>query len=155
MALIALIGVFVSLYLTLFKLGYIGTLACGSGSCETVQLSKWGDFLGLPVAAWGVGYYAIVLVLAFAGVQERFAQGTRLTSTLVLVTGAGLLYSLWLTYLELFVIHALCRWCLGSAAMTLVLFGLAVWDARAERRAQSAERRGVERGSADPSLRSG
>jgi hypothetical protein len=47
-ALIALIGVFLSLYLTLFKLGYIGTLACGTGSCETVQLSKWGDFLGLP-----------------------------------------------------------------------------------------------------------
>ena len=49
------------------------------------------------------------------------------------VTGAGLLFSLWLTYLELFVIHALCRWCLGSAAMTVVLFGLAVWDSRVER----------------------
>jgi hypothetical protein len=46
MALVALIGVFLSLYLTMFKLGYIGTLACGSGSCETVQLSKWGGFLG-------------------------------------------------------------------------------------------------------------
>ena len=130
MALIAMIGVFMSLYLTLFKLGYIGTLACGSGSCETVQLSKWGDFLGLPVAAWGVGYYAIVLVLAFAGVQQRFEDSARLTKTLVYATGAGLLFSLWLTYLELFVIHAICRWCLGSAAMTVVLFALALADAR-------------------------
>jgi len=138
MALVALIGVFLSLYLTMFKLGYIGTLACGSGSCETVQLSKWGDFLGLPVAAWGVGYYAIVLGLAFAGVQVRYESSARLTNWLVYVTGAGLLFSLWLTYLELFVIHALCRWCLGSAAMTLVLFLLALWDRRAERRAMLA-----------------
>jgi uncharacterized membrane protein len=130
MALIALIGAFLSLYLTLFKIGYVGTLACGSGSCETVQLSKWGDFLGLPVAAWGVGYYALVFGLAFAGVQERFENSTGLTKALVYVTGAGLLFSIWLTYLELFVIHALCRWCLGSAAMTVVLFALAVWDSR-------------------------
>jgi uncharacterized membrane protein len=132
MTLVALIGVFLSLYLTMFKLGYIGTLACGSGSCETVQLSKWGDFLGVPVAAWGVGYYAIVLGLAFAGVQVRYESSARLTNWLVYVTGAGLLFSLWLTYLELFVIHALCRWCLGSAATTFVLFVLALWDRRVE-----------------------
>jgi len=92
MALIALIGVFVSLYLTLYKLGYVGTLACGTGSCETVQLSKWSDFLGQPVAAWGVGYYLVILAVALAGVQERFMWSPRLTTTLLLVTGAGLLF---------------------------------------------------------------
>ena len=130
MALIALIGVFVSLYLTLYKLGYIGTLACGTGGCETVQLSRWGDFLGVPVAGWGVGYYGAVLALAVAGVQERFAESRRLTIALLVVTGWGLLFTLWLTYLELFVIHAICRWCVGSAAMTVILFALALWDWR-------------------------
>jgi len=133
MALIALIGVFVSLYLTLYKLGYIGTLACGTGGCETVQLSKWGDFLGVPVAGWGVVYYVAVLGLAIASVQERFADSRRLTTALLLVTGWGLLFTLWLTYLELFVIHAICRWCVGSAAMTVLLFALASWDWRATR----------------------
>lgn len=141
MALIALIGVFLSLYLTLYKLGYIGTLACGSGSCEKVQLSKWGDFLGLPVSAWGVGYYAIVLAVSFAGVQERLAESPRLTNALVYLTGAGLLFSIWLTYLELFVLHAICRWCLGSAAITVVLFALAVWDRQAEGSGLRAEGR--------------
>ena len=130
MALIALIGVFVSLYLTLYKLGYIGTLACGTGGCETVQLSKWGDFLGVPVAGWGVVYYVAVLGLAIASVQERFADSRRLTTALLVVTGWGLLFTLWLTYLELFVIHAICRWCVGSAAMTILLFALALWDWR-------------------------
>jgi uncharacterized membrane protein len=130
MALIAFIGVFVSLYLTLYKLGYIGTLACGSGSCEYVQLSKWGRFLGLPVAAWGVGYYGAVFAVAFAGTHERFEDSRRLTSALMLLTGWGVLFTLWLTYLELFVIHAVCRWCIGSGVMTVLLFGLALWDWR-------------------------
>lgn len=128
MALIALIGVLVSVYLTLYKLGYIGTLVCGTGSCETVQLSKWGDFLGVPVAGWGVAYYVLVLVLAMAGIQERFEESRRLTTALLVLTGWGLLFTIWLTYLELFVIHAICRWCVGSATMTVLLFVLAVWD---------------------------
>jgi len=129
-ALIALIGVFVSLYLTLYKLGYIGTLVCGTGSCELVQLSKWGTFLGLPVAAWGVGYYGAVFVLAMVSTQERFESSRRLTGALALVTGWGVVFTIWLTYLELFVIRAICRWCVGSAVMTVLLFGLAMAEWR-------------------------
>lgn len=131
MALIALIGVFVSLYLTLYKLGYIGTLACGTGGCETVQLSRWGDFLGLPVAAWGAGFYLLVFALCFAGTQGRFESSRGLSLAILLVTGWGVLFTAWLTYLELFRIHAICRWCVGSAAMVALLFILAVWEWRA------------------------
>ena len=127
-ALLALCGVFLSLYLTLYKAGMIGTLACGTGECETVQLSRWATFLGLPVAAWGVAFYLAVLALSLLGVQERFADSRGFALGLVLVTGWGVLFSLWLTYLELFVIHAICRWCVGSALMTVVLFVLAVMD---------------------------
>ena len=127
-ALLALCGVFLSLYLTLYKAGMIGTLACGTGECETVQLSRWATFLGLPVAAWGVAFYLAVLALSLLGVQERFADSRGFALGLVLVTGWGVLFSLWLTYLELFVIHAICRWCVGSALLTVVLFVLAVMD---------------------------
>jgi uncharacterized membrane protein len=82
------------------------------------------------VAAWGVVYYAVVLALVMAGLQERFMESRRITNALVLVTAAGLLSSIWLTYLELFVIRAICRWCVGSATMTVVLFALALWDAK-------------------------
>ena len=46
-ALLALVGFVISLYLWLWKVGLIGILACGDGGCETVQLSKYGDFLGV------------------------------------------------------------------------------------------------------------
>ena len=132
-ALVALVGLFISLFLTLYKFGVIGTLACGSGSCETVQLSRWATFLGLPVAAWGAGFYAVVFGLALAGVQDRWADSRRLTLATMLVTGWGVLFSLWLTYLELFVIHAICRWCLVSAVLTALVFALSLWDYRSSK----------------------
>ena len=129
-ALVALAGVFVALYLTLYKLGYIGTLACSVGSCETVQTSKWATFLGVPVGAWGVGYYVGVLALAIAGLTGRFADSRRISEILVGVTAVGLLFSLWLTYLELFVIHAICQWCVVSAILATILFILSWLDLR-------------------------
>ncbi|MEX2151820.1 MAG: vitamin K epoxide reductase family protein [Gemmatimonadaceae bacterium] len=130
-ALVALFGLFVALYLALYKAGVIGTLACGAGSCETVQQSRWATFLGLPVAAWGVGYYALVFALAVAGVQDRWAESRGLSLGLLVLTGWGVLFSAWLTYLELFVINAICRWCVVSAVIALVLFVLAIWDFKA------------------------
>ena len=129
-ALVALAGVFVALYLTLYKLGYIGTLACAVGSCETVQTSKWATFVGFPVGAWGVGYYLVVLALGLVGLTPRYADTRRLSELLVWLTGFGLVFSLWLTYLELFVIHAICQWCVISAILATVLFVLSWLDLR-------------------------
>ena len=129
-ALVAVAGVFVALYLTLYKLGYIGTLACAVGSCETVQTSKWATFLGFPVGAWGVAYYVGVLALALIGLTGRYADSRRLSEILVGVTAFGLVFSLWLTYLELFVIHAICQWCVVSAILATILFVLSWRDLR-------------------------
>jgi uncharacterized membrane protein len=130
-ALVALVGLFVAIYLTLYKAGVIGTLACGTGGCETVQLSSWSMFLGFPVAAWGVVYYAAVFALTFAGIQDRWAASRGLALTTLVVTAWGVIFSAWLTYLELYVIHAICRWCVVSACLALVLFALVFWDWRA------------------------
>jgi uncharacterized membrane protein len=129
-ALVALAGVFVSLYLTLYKLGYIGTLACAVGSCEKVQTSKWATFLGFPVGAWGVSYYIGVLAMALAGLTPRLAESRTLSRILIAVTAVGLLFSLWLTYLELFVIDAICQWCVISAILATLLFVFSCLDLR-------------------------
>lgn len=129
-ALVALTGVFVALYLTLYKLGYIGTLACAVGSCETVQTSKWATLLGYPVGAWGVAYYVGVLAIALLGLTARWADSRGLSDVLLAVTTFGLLFSIWLTYLELFVIHAICQWCVVSAILATILFVLSWLDRR-------------------------
>jgi uncharacterized membrane protein len=130
MALISLAGLFLGVYLTMYKFGIIGSLACNVGSCEQVQTSRWSVFLGLPVATWGVGFYVLMLALAIAGLQPRFMDSRRLSLAMLLLTGWGVVFTAWLNYLEAFVIHAWCEWCLGSAGMVLVLFVLALMDWR-------------------------
>ena len=127
-AVLALAGVFVSAYLTLYKLGYIGTLSCSIGSCETVQMSKWAKFLGLPVAAWGVGYYLMVLATSIAGTMANLTESRQLSMALVAEAALGFAFTAYLTSLEAFVIHAWCIYCLGSAAIVTLILAASVAD---------------------------
>src|SRR5829696_2946791 len=127
---LAFIGVFVSTYLTLYKLGYIGELQCAVGSCETVNTSRWATFFGLPVAAWGLGFYVAMLAVVFVGIQERYADVRVISVVLTALTGWGVLFSGWLTYLELFVIDAICIWCVTSAIIVLIMFFVSLADLR-------------------------
>ena len=130
MAVVSLAGLFLGVYLTLYHYGFIGTLACNVSSCEKVQTSRWSMLLGLPVATWGAGFYALTLVLSVAGLQPRFEASRGLALALLLLSGWGMLFTAWLNYIEAFVLHAWCEWCLGSASMVLILFLLALFDWR-------------------------
>jgi uncharacterized membrane protein len=129
-ALVALAGLFVAAYLSLYKLGVIGTLACSVGSCETVQLSKWATLWGLPVAVWGIGFYLAVLVVSLAGLSASLADSPRVSQVLVGMTGFGVVFSAWLTWLELFVINAICTYCVISAVVVIILFVISLLDLR-------------------------
>jgi uncharacterized membrane protein len=129
-AALSLVGCFVALYLTLYKFGVFGVLKCGVGSCETVNTSRWAEFLGLPVAAWGLAFYLAALAVSLVGVQDRWVDSLAVSRVLVGMSAVGVLFSGWLTYLEAFVIHAYCLYCLVSAAIVTVIFAVAVADLR-------------------------
>ena len=137
-AVLSLVGTLVSLYLWLWKIGWVGPVACGAeGGCETVQFSDLAVIAGVPVAAFGVAGYAVLLVLSLVGLQERWVDERRITVGLAVLSGIGVLFTVYLTYLEAFVIHAWCRWCLGSAAIILAVFLAALAGLR--RPARTAE----------------
>jgi uncharacterized membrane protein len=125
-AVLALAGLFVSLYLWLHKLGLIGVLQCGTGGCDAVQASRYADFLGLPVALYGVVGYATLFVVSMMAVRQPHTAHRHLDRTVAVLSSLGFLFTLYLTALELFVIHATCRWCLGSAAIITVIMVLSV-----------------------------
>lgn len=126
-ALLALLGLLLSIYLTLYKLGFTGPLVCGAGgACERVQNSQWGDFLGIPVAAYGVGGYLALLGVAVLGLQEEWENRPEPTRWLVRLSGAGVAFTIYLKYLELFRIHAICRWCVVSAVLITAIFAVSV-----------------------------
>lgn len=126
-AVLALAGALVSLYLLLFKLGVVGTMACGSGGgCERVQASRWSELLGVPVAAYGVAGYLVLLGIALYGLQPEQLGRPRTTRWLAALSGLGFLFSLYLLALELFVIHAVCRWCAASGVIITVICAVAI-----------------------------
>jgi uncharacterized membrane protein len=100
---------------------------CGpSAGCETVQQSKYSVLLGFPVAAWGSAFSLVVVLLA---VRWWRAADRRVLLAAYLLLLAGTLGVAILTYLELFVIHAICVWCVSFAVATvasLITAGLAL-----------------------------
>ncbi|MDQ6828340.1 MAG: vitamin K epoxide reductase family protein [Gemmatimonadota bacterium] len=131
-ALLSLLGLFVALYLTLYHMGLVGALSCSVGSCETVQSSKYAMFMGMPVAALGLGAYVVLLAMAMAGLQLRWEESMTVSRALAAVSGVGFVFSVWLTYLELFVIHAICQWCVISAILMTLIFVASLIDNRRE-----------------------
>ena len=115
---VAAIGVGVATYIAIADSGG-GSPVCvgGSHGCETVANSSYSHLLGVNISIFGVLGY--VLLLAAAILRGDWA---RMGGFAISLVGFG--YSVFLTYLELFVIDAVCQWCVFSAILMTVLFAV-------------------------------
>jgi uncharacterized membrane protein len=127
-AIFALVGLLIATYLLLYKINVLGTLACGTGACETVQSSPWAVFLGVPVPVWGVVGYLGILGLAILGLQPRFVDSPLIAGALLVTSTTGFAFSVYLTAVEAFLIHAWCRWCVASAIVATLIFLAALFE---------------------------
>jgi uncharacterized membrane protein len=121
-AVISLAGLADATYLTVMALTG-ETAACGgSTGCFEVLGSGYARIAGIPVAALGVfGYLAAFSFATFAGFGYKRARGL-----FALTVWPMFAMTLWLLYVQAFVLHAFCRYCLFSAAFTFLLAGLVV-----------------------------
>lgn len=111
---LAIAGFSISLYLTWVHLaGVEPVCVAGGDGCQVVQSSRYAAVLGVPVPMLGLAGYASLLVAA----GLRGGAGAYLGLLVALV---GTLFSAYLTYLEIFVIGAVCKWCVTSAAIMAV-----------------------------------
>lgn len=93
----------------------------GYAGCADVNSSPYAELFGVPIAAFGAGLYLLLLVVGLG--RMRIQGPSRGLATLLLyglVLGAAV-FMAYLTGIELFVLHAVCYWCLGLAAITLLL----------------------------------
>lgn len=139
-ALLALLGLLDSAYLTLNRYQERIDLVCPvGGGCETVQMSRWSTFPpgdGVPVALIGLLGYTTLLVLAFIALQYDRIGKLPVPLLLLVLASGGVLFSLYLTVLQFFVIRAICFWCITSALLELGIFGVVLIDWRAWRTAE-------------------
>jgi uncharacterized membrane protein len=126
---VALAGTAVSAYLTWVH--YSGSLAlcAGAGGCETVQASRYSTVGGIPVAVIGLVGLGTVAALAAWRLSPDPPAWT-LTALFGLSLAASL-YVAYLSYLELFLIRAICPWCASVAIATVVVLVLTVRELRA------------------------
>ena len=117
---LAVIGTAIGAYLVWVHYN-LDALVCGTGECEIVQTSEYATLLGIPIAWLGLGMYLTVLALGLMRIRLP-DQLEPLSMGALAITCAGTLYSGWLTYLELYVIDAICQWCVASAVVTTLLF---------------------------------
>lgn len=121
-ALVALLGLLVALYMVAYAAGLTGPILCNVGHCETVQNSPFSRIGGIPVAVFGAVGYLALLVVGLLGLQPKFI-GARWVSLSLLGGGViGVGFSAYLTYLEAYVIHAWCQWCVSSAILAVLAF---------------------------------
>ncbi|MGA9874754.1 MAG: vitamin K epoxide reductase family protein [Solirubrobacteraceae bacterium] len=121
MIVLAVIGLGIASYVTYVHYAGIKPACTAGESCTKVQTSVYSELDGIPVALMGlIGYIAILASLLIPESEtSRFA-------TLILTLG-GFGFSAYLTYRELFSIHAICEWCVTSAGVMTILMLLSVW----------------------------
>ena len=119
---LALVGLGVAGYLTALKLGGTQAFLCRDGSgCDLVQASRYSELAGVPTAMWGAGIYLAIAVL---GAMPRTAR--RWKAAFMLASGA-VAFSLYLTYVSIFVIGATCPYCLASGGIAVALLVATLW----------------------------
>jgi uncharacterized membrane protein len=156
---LALVGLFVALYLALYETQLSDSLACPlGGQCETVNTSQYVNMFVIPIGVIGVIGYSAILVLILGWTTRRRLAGDGssrrpawarnipwaynilawipVSFALIGMATFGFLFSMFLTYLEVFAIRAICTWCAVSTGLMTVIFGLSAWAWLAERTPQ-------------------
>lgn len=113
---LATFGIGVATYIAIADSGG-GSPVCAAGGhgCQTVAESAYSELLGVNVAIFGIAGYVLLL-----GAALLRGDGVRMAGFALALVGFG--FSLYLTYLELFTIEAICQWCVASAVLMTLLF---------------------------------
>jgi uncharacterized membrane protein len=122
---LVVIGVLVSIYMTIYKLTDNNSMCLGSGDCSRVNSSAYSEIYHIPVALVGVAGYLVLLGLHLLEKRNDFL---RQNATLLLfgVALTGFLFTLYLIYVEIAILSALCPFCVTSQTVMTIIFIISV-----------------------------
>jgi len=122
---LTIIGLLVSIYMTIYKITSNDSMCIGSGDCKTVNASRYAEVYGIPVAVLGVAGYAAILAVLFLERRPGFFEqnGSMLFFGLSLT---GFLFTLYLIFVEVALIKAYCPFCITSQTVMTIIFIISV-----------------------------
>ena len=119
------VGLLDSIYLSYIKLTHTEAFCAGIGECDIVNTSPYSEIAGIPMALLGAGAYVALVILLIVEGRRGFWKNNSLLIFFG-ITLIGLLYSAYLTYIEVAVLNAICPFCVISAVAMLVLFVVSI-----------------------------
>ena len=122
---LAILGLLVSIYMTIYKITSNDNMCLGSGDCSTVNASRYAEVNGIPVALIGVLGYAAIIGIHWLERKNEFFEdnGSMILFGISLI---GFLFTLWLVYVEIALIKALCPFCVTSQITMTIIFILSI-----------------------------
>ncbi|SRR6266498_2919515 len=122
---LTMIGLLVSIYMTIYKITLNDSMCIGSGGCKAVNESPYAEVNGIPVALIGVGGYLAILAVLLLEPRINFLQqnGTMIFFGLSLV---GFLFTLYLIFVEVALLKKYCPFCITSQTAMTIIFILSV-----------------------------
>lgn len=122
---LVVIGLIVSVYMTVYKATANDAMCLGSGDCSTVNASRYSEVYGIPVASVGIaGYFAILLIHWYEKRDKFFEKnGPMMIFGLALT---GFLFTVYLIYVEFAILKAYCPFCLASQSAMTFIFGISI-----------------------------
>jgi uncharacterized membrane protein len=122
---LAVLGLLVAIYMTVYKLTSNNAMCLGSGDCSTVNQSAQSEIYGIPVALVGAVGYAAILFMHFMENRNNFM---RQNATLLIfgLSLTGFLFTLYLIYVEIVILKALCPFCVTSQTVMTIIFIISV-----------------------------
>lgn len=121
----AILGLLDALYLLIYKLTGNSRMCLGNGGCHDVNFSPYSEIYGIPISVFGlVAYLAVLCILVL---EDRLKIAYEFGPLAIFgISLVGVVFSAYLTYLELYIIHAVCPFCVISAILITLLFILAI-----------------------------
>ena len=122
---LSILGAADALYLLIYKLTGNSQMCLGSGGCHDVNFSVYSEIYGIPVSVFGMSANLVILCILFLEGRLKIAKENGPLAIFGISLG-GVAFSAYLTYLEIYVIHAVCPFCVASAVLITLLFILAI-----------------------------
>jgi uncharacterized membrane protein len=124
-AILTILGAADSLYLLIYKLTGNSRMCLGNGGCHNVNFSSYSEIYGIPVSLFGIAAYLAILSILFLEGHLKIAKENGPLAIFGISLG-GVAFSAYLTYLEIYIIDAICPFCVASAVIIILIFILAI-----------------------------
>lgn len=123
--LLSIIGAGIAGYLTYVHFDESVLVCTASGGCHTVQQSDYATIGPIPIALLGLGMFLALIALSLVRMLNWSIMSAD-TATMISwgMTLSAILYYAYLVYVEIFVLEAICQWCVATTAITVVIFAI-------------------------------